>query len=517
MNEPNSVVSVPDTASRVTKTSPVESLNLPAWVNQYVGEELLLSAPGLWLMSANSPSICIGMAEQLVHESRQADERHAALKRNLGRVLIDRSTRQLRALGNQLNVPLAADAGKAAEMLTLHLTKPFVDDMISADYFDAVGKDMVVKIGDLAQPLLSPALPFLNELLARLRDVTDEDSKAELTQARVEAPAAPVAPIAPVQSQLADEPAPSAPRKDRVDDDTQDSIAISSSLNRLGANSDEESDDIVVNRPNTPFDEFVRHGRIDFATATEDQLKELLVYSADSAQQLTALARDMVAARPELAQSGETASGLPDLGELLNTILSDPAGARIPERLAEANEQRSWKHHFARVRQNPVPPFLISALQHYFENEGYFTGRFLDLGAGAGLVSRFMLKAGWHVVAVDPRTESQESIEVAISESVKRRLEFACAGPAEFNLPEGNDIVWLATSVANSRGALEARLSQIAEAIRPGGYLFVDAARCCPPDLQPDRSFSHLLAASGFVVSLGEPVFGRTGWVAVKI
>ena len=514
MSEPNSVVSVPDTASRVTKTSPVESLNLPAWVNQYVREELLLTAPGLWLMSANSPSVCIGMAEQLVHESRQTDESHAALKRNLGRVLIDRSTRQLRALGNQLNVPLAADAGKAAEMLTLHLTKPFVDDMIGADYFDAVGKDMVVKIGDLAQPLLSPALPFLNELLARMREVTEVDSNAEPAQSR---PQAPAALNVPVQSWPADEPERGAPRNDLIDDDPQDSIAVSSTLNRLSPGDNEGSEEIVVNRPNTLFDEFVRHGRIDFATATVDQLKELLVYSADSAQQLTALARDIVAARPELAQAGETASGLPDLGELLNTILSDPAGASIPERLAEANEQRSWKHHFARVRQNPVPPFLISALQHYFENEGYFTGRFLDLGAGAGLVSRFMLKAGWHVMAVDPRSESQESIEVAIGESVKQRLEFACASPAEFILPEGNDIVWLATPVANSREALEARLSQIAEAIRAGGYLFVDAARCCPPDLQPDRSFSHLLAASGFVVSHGEPVFGRTGWVAVKV
>ena len=127
----------------------------------------------------------------------------------------------------------------------------------------------------------------------------------------------------------------------------------------------------------------------------------------------------------------------------------------------------TWDERF-RTGEYPTDPDPSPVLCHYIDE---FPGdRALDIATGTGRNALFLAEAGYDVDAVDKSREGlQITRELAAERGIDNRLNLVQADLTTYAFPvERYDVVTISYYRALDR------FPDIKEAIRPGGYLFVE-------------------------------------------
>lgn len=150
---------------------------------------------------------------------------------------------------------------------------------------------------------------------------------------------------------------------------------------------------------------------------------------------------------------------------LLEILAAAEDTSSLSDELAAKIEDWPTRYHLARERSNLLRPFSIDG-RH----------RLLEIGAGTGVISRYLGETGAQVVALEG------SLARARAAAVRCRdldnVEVVCGAAESFDAPEGFDLVFLigvleyAGSGENATGP-ETFLRTAAGHLRPGGSLVV--------------------------------------------
>jgi tellurite methyltransferase len=123
-------------------------------------------------------------------------------------------------------------------------------------------------------------------------------------------------------------------------------------------------------------------------------------------------------------------------------------------------ENSRWKSYLDKTKSGPPRPLLVEALQ-YVENKNVA----LDLGAGSGVDTAYLLSEGFKVTAVDSSPKSQEMIEPM------ERATFVLSKFADFKFAGTSyDLVNAQFALPfNPKDSFEDLIQNIKKSLRTGG------------------------------------------------
>ena len=142
-------------------------------------------------------------------------------------------------------------------------------------------------------------------------------------------------------------------------------------------------------------------------------------------------------------------------------------GTIFTARLPEAEEAKDYGDYYSAANLQERPLVRARLAQVVASLEPYRrTGRWLDVGCGAGTLMRAAADAGWQVEG----TEVSEGAAVAVREA---GFEVHVGDLAALDLPAGGyDVVSMVEVVEHVPDA-DALLRRVAELVRPGGAVYV--------------------------------------------
>lgn len=118
-----------------------------------------------------------------------------------------------------------------------------------------------------------------------------------------------------------------------------------------------------------------------------------------------------------------------------------------PFQLLCAN-QTNWEPYLEDSKNEVEPGIaLVKAMEKWSKENPGQVGFAVDLGAGTGRDTLYLLKKGWHVLAIDLEEKAIEIIKSRLSEEEASRLSTQVASFEEMELPSVCDII-------NARNAL---------------------------------------------------------------
>jgi tellurite methyltransferase len=107
----------------------------------------------------------------------------------------------------------------------------------------------------------------------------------------------------------------------------------------------------------------------------------------------------------------------------------------------EQSDSSPWEGYYQNTIHITVPHKTLLLAHRYFELENQNTGRAVDLGAGTGRDSLFLLKSGWRVLALDAELRSIDIILNRIDPCYEPNLEVQVAPFSDMILPSDINLV----------------------------------------------------------------------------
>lgn len=108
---------------------------------------------------------------------------------------------------------------------------------------------------------------------------------------------------------------------------------------------------------------------------------------------------------------------------------------------AESATNGYWDEYYQNTLNEQKPRYTLSLAQQYFELDHISPGLAVDLGAGTGRDSLFLLKKGWKVLAIDAEALSIEIILNRAQDENLQNLETNISGFADMTLPDHIDLI----------------------------------------------------------------------------
>jgi tellurite methyltransferase len=129
----------------------------------------------------------------------------------------------------------------------------------------------------------------------------------------------------------------------------------------------------------------------------------------------------------------------------------------------------SWPAYYQKVGQRPPRDLFLKALERFPKPM-----LAVDLGCGAGVETRELLKRGWQVVAVDQEAAAFEYLLGRVPPEQRAHLTMQCESFSTMTLPKA-DFLWAGLSLPFCPPEQFAQLwEKITESVRSGGYFAGD-------------------------------------------
>ena len=94
----------------------------------------------------------------------------------------------------------------------------------------------------------------------------------------------------------------------------------------------------------------------------------------------------------------------------------------------------TWSSYYKATANYPPRETLTKALEFFDAEKSEHPRRAIDLGCGAGVDTRELLRRGWDVLAIDQQREAIESITASIPAEAKERLQTQIASFEQIEL-----------------------------------------------------------------------------------
>lgn len=104
-------------------------------------------------------------------------------------------------------------------------------------------------------------------------------------------------------------------------------------------------------------------------------------------------------------------------------------------------EKGEWGEFYQSSRNSIKPTNTLSIAAENFEKEYHRAGFAVDLGAGTGKDTLYLLNKNWRVLAIDQEPESIKIILNRVSSDQRNRLEVALCSFFDMKLPEQIDLI----------------------------------------------------------------------------
>jgi SAM-dependent methyltransferase len=109
--------------------------------------------------------------------------------------------------------------------------------------------------------------------------------------------------------------------------------------------------------------------------------------------------------------------------------------------LIEESRSDTWENYYQNTINITAPQRTLLLALKYFEMEDVRIGRAVDLGAGTGRDTLFLLKSGWQVLSLDAEQQSIDIILNRANADYLSNLEVQVASFAEMILPQELNLV----------------------------------------------------------------------------
>lgn len=100
-----------------------------------------------------------------------------------------------------------------------------------------------------------------------------------------------------------------------------------------------------------------------------------------------------------------------------------------------------WEIYYQDTRNATDQRMTLELALRYFQIEGVNSGNAVDLGAGTGRDTLFLLKSGWHVLALDAEQQSIDIILERVDTANLQNLETNVSPFSEMRLPKELDLI----------------------------------------------------------------------------
>ena len=131
-----------------------------------------------------------------------------------------------------------------------------------------------------------------------------------------------------------------------------------------------------------------------------------------------------------------------------------------------------WKPYIEKTANKPARPLLVEAMELIKPNE-HETNVALDLGAGAGNETAYLLAAGWDVWAIDASPTSVDTIRRRSDLQNTNRLHVVQARFNEIDwtsLPKLDLVVAISSLTFSEPAEFQNLWDQVTNQVKPGGY-----------------------------------------------
>lgn len=129
-----------------------------------------------------------------------------------------------------------------------------------------------------------------------------------------------------------------------------------------------------------------------------------------------------------------------------------------------------WSDYYRKVAGREVRPLFATGLAAVAA-AGVEPGVAVEIGYGDGTESVALLRAGWHVTAIDPAPPAAALLLEKVPPDIRPRLEIVTAGAESAELPDF-DLLYAGYSLPFVEPAqFPAVWSRIREHIKPGGFV----------------------------------------------
>ena len=145
----------------------------------------------------------------------------------------------------------------------------------------------------------------------------------------------------------------------------------------------------------------------------------------------------------------------------------------MPEPAQQRTEPDDWADYYRKVAGRDVRP-LFAAGMAAVQGAGVVPGAAVEIGFGDGTESVALLRAGWHVTAIDPTPSAATLLREKVPPAALARLDIVTDDAESAALPEF-DLLYAGYALPFIEPAkFPAVWSRIRERIRPGGFLVVN-------------------------------------------
>lgn len=115
--------------------------------------------------------------------------------------------------------------------------------------------------------------------------------------------------------------------------------------------------------------------------------------------------------------------------------------------MTRTSQKTNWEEYYQDTMHGIAPQPTLPLALRYFQREGVKSGKVVDLGAGVGKDTVFLLKAGWQVLALDAEQSSIDIILQRVKHSDLSNLKVVVSKFEEMTLPKELNLINASSSL----------------------------------------------------------------------
>ena len=132
-----------------------------------------------------------------------------------------------------------------------------------------------------------------------------------------------------------------------------------------------------------------------------------------------------------------------------------------------------WAAYYRHTQGREPRPLFVKGMAAVVA-AGIRTGRAVEIGFGDGTESLALLRAGWHVMAIDPTPVAADALRAAVAAADAPRLEIVTASAEAAELP-AFDLLYAGYALSFiAPGSFPAFWTNVRDRLRPGGFVVVN-------------------------------------------